>query len=62
MLPNRIEISEWRAVYPGRIKGGVGEGERVISLTTVDERKGCLGAFVRFLCLCVCLGIRRDEG
>ena len=46
-------------MYPGRIKR-LGGG--VISLTTVDERKGCLGAFVRFLSLCVHLGIRRDEG
>ena len=34
LAENRIEeISEWRAVYPGRITKGVGG---VISVTTVD--------------------------
>ena len=35
------------------------KGEGVISLTTGDSRKGCLGAIFRFLGLCVCLYIRR---
>ena len=58
MLANRIEeISEWRAVYPRRVKRGV------ISLTTIDWRKGLLGAFLSFsLYVCVCLGIWWDEG
>ena len=41
------------AVYPGRITRGV------ISLTTGDSRRGCLGAIFSFLGLCVCLYIRR---
>ena len=50
----RIEgISGGGAVYPERIIRGV------ISLTTGDSRRGCLGAIFRFLGLCVCLYIRR---
>ena len=40
-------------MYPGRITRGV------ISLTTGDSRRGCLGAIFRFLGLCVGLYIRR---
>ena len=36
--------------------------EGVISLTTVDERKGCWSRIFRCLCLCVCLVIQRGEG
>ena len=41
------------AVYPERITRGV------ISLTTGDSRRGCLGAIFRFLGLYVCLYIWR---
>ena len=34
-------------------------GGGVISLTTGDSRRGCLGAIFRFLGLCICLYIRR---
>ena len=38
-------------------------GGGVISLTTVDWRKGCWGfSFVFSVCVCVCVGVRQDEG
>ena len=36
------ELAECRAVYPGRIKRR-GGGGGLISLTTVDNKKGCWG-------------------
>ena len=47
------ELAECRAVYPGRImKGGGG----LISLTTVDNKKGCWGfSFVFSVCVYVCM-------
>ena len=44
---------------PERITRG---GGGVISLTTFDSRRGSLGAFFRFLGLCVCLGVQRGLG
>ena len=41
-------------------KGNEGGGV-VISLTTVDWRKGCWGVSFVFS-VCVCLGVWRDEG
>ena len=41
---------------PERITRG---GGGVISLTTVDSRRGSLGAIFRFLGLCVCLGVQQ---
>ena len=48
------ELAECRAVYPGRItRGGVGG---VISLTTIDNKKGCWGfSFVFSVCVYVCM-------
>ena len=46
------EFDGYGAVYPGRITR---EGGAVISLTTGDSWKGCLGVFFRFLCVCVCV-------
>ena len=44
------EISGYGAVYPGRIMRGV------ISITTGDIRKGCLGQFFVFsVCMYVCV-------
>ena len=40
-------------MYPERITMGGG----VISLTTGDSRRGCLGAIFRFLSVCVCVSV-----
>ena len=44
------ELAECRSVYPGRITGGGG----LISLTNVDNKKGCWGfSFVFSVCVCM---------
>ena len=42
-------------MYPERITRRGGGGGGVISLTTGDRRRGCLGAIFRFLGRCVCI-------
>ena len=40
----------------------MGGGGGVISLTTILQQEGLLGLFFCFLCLCVCLYVRRGWG